>query len=201
MHQPAQFPVRDEGALQAYRGGRVRRLEQHVPSAQQLLGARQVKDDARIHRRGYVEGDARGEVGFDQAGDHVDTGALGGNHHMDAGCPRHLGDPADGTLYLLWGHHHQICQFVHDNHDVGQPFLVLKLWRHPGVVVHHVSRGRLGKAAVPTVHLLQHPLKRLGDPLHVYHDLRQQVRDAAVPCQLHPLGVHHQESEIVGCVL
>jgi hypothetical protein len=69
---------------------------------------------------GHVEGDARGEVGLDEAGDDVHARALGRQHQVDAGGARLLGDAGHRGLDVLGRAHHQIGELVDDHHDVGQ---------------------------------------------------------------------------------
>ena len=47
---------------------------------------------------------------------------------MDARCTGQLRQAADGILHLARGHHHKVCQLVHDNNNLRQLFrLVLIL--------------------------------------------------------------------------
>ena len=88
---------RDMGAVNALHPRRARRHKQHVAHAQRLLGA-QVKDGARIDLRGYLEGNAAGEIGLDEAGDDVDRGPLRGDQQMHARGAGHLRQPGDRAL-------------------------------------------------------------------------------------------------------
>ena len=71
----------------------------------------------------HGEGDARGEVGLDQAGDDVDRRPLGGDDQVDAGRAGKLGEAADLALDLERRRHHQVGQLV-DDHDPERHALV-----------------------------------------------------------------------------
>jgi hypothetical protein len=64
--------------------------------------------------------DARGDVGLDQAGDHVHAGALRGQDQVDAGGARLLRQAGNQLFDLLADHHHQVGQLVDHHHDVRQ---------------------------------------------------------------------------------
>ena len=66
-----------------------------------------------------------GNVGLDEAGDHIDRRPLGREDEVDAGGARFLREPRDQLLDLLADHHHQIGQLV-DHHD-DQRHLVQRL--------------------------------------------------------------------------
>jgi hypothetical protein len=96
------------------------RQEKHVSHAQQVFGAVGVDDGARIGFGGDLEGEAGGEIGLDDAGEHIHRGPLGGQNQVNAGGPRHLRQAGEGHLHIPGGHHHQVGQFVDDDDDVGQ---------------------------------------------------------------------------------
>ncbi len=108
----------DEGALHTGRLVRAHRQEEPVALADQLLGARLVEDDPAVGERGGGEGEPRGHVRLDQAGDDVDRGPLGGEHQVDAGGARQLGDADDGVLDVARRDHHQVGELVDDHQQV-----------------------------------------------------------------------------------
>ncbi len=69
-----------------------------------------------------MEGDAAGDIGFDDAGDHVGARGLGCDDHVDTGGARFLRDACDGGFDVGWGGLHEVGQLVHDDDDVGHPF-------------------------------------------------------------------------------
>ena len=68
---------------------------ERVAVAEQAVGADRVENRARIRTRGDLERDARREVRLDEAGDHVDRRALGGDDQVDAGGARLLREARD----------------------------------------------------------------------------------------------------------
>ena len=64
--------------------------------------------------------DAVGDVGLDEARDHVGRRTLGGDDQVDAGSASQLGDAADGELHLLADVHHEVGKLVDDDDDIGQ---------------------------------------------------------------------------------
>ena len=74
----------DEGCLKAVGGDGVGELDEGIAVAEELLSSAMIEDDLAILGGGNLEGDAAGDVGFDQASDHVDGGTLGGEEQVDA---------------------------------------------------------------------------------------------------------------------
>ena len=101
------------------------------PSPSRLSAPPCVEDDARVGLRGDVEGDARRDVGLDQAGDDVDRGPLGGHHEVHADRAAELAEADDGVLDLGRRDHHEVGELVHDDDDVRQRLLA---GRAPGVL-------------------------------------------------------------------
>ena len=108
----------DERALHPDRLARAHRQEQPVALADQLLGARLVEDDPAVGERRGGEGEPRRHVRLDQPGDDVDAGPLGGEHQVDAGRARELGDAHDGVLDVARRDHHQVGELVDDHQQV-----------------------------------------------------------------------------------
>ena len=63
--------VADEGAVATGDLGPARHIE-HVAHAQQLLGTHLTQNRAAVDFRGHLEGNPRGEVRLDRAGDNID---------------------------------------------------------------------------------------------------------------------------------
>jgi hypothetical protein len=112
--------VGDERALDADEFGRAGRQVKHVAFAQEFVRAHRVEDGARIHLGGDLEGDARGDVGLDDAGDDVHARPLRGDDAMNARGARHLRDAGDGHFDVGGRDEHQVGQFVNNNDDVAQ---------------------------------------------------------------------------------
>ena len=94
--------------------------EQHVARPEQRLGAVLVEDHARVGLRGDREGDPRGHVGLDHAGDHVDARGLRGEHEVDPDRARLLRQADDRVLDVGRRDHHQVGELVDHAEDVGQ---------------------------------------------------------------------------------
>ena len=75
-----------------------------------------VRESTRVATRKLM----RGEVGLDEAGDHVHAGALGGQHKVHAHGARHLRQSRHALFHVLAFEHHQVGQFVDQNQYVGQ---------------------------------------------------------------------------------
>ena len=110
--------VADVGALQPDRLVGPHRHEQPVTHADQLLGALLIEDDPAVGQRRRRERQPGRHVGLDQAGDDVDRRPLGGQHEVDAGRARLLGDPHDRVLDVARRRHHQVGELVDDRDDV-----------------------------------------------------------------------------------
>ena len=134
-------PVGDDGldlvlthprALDPPRDARGRREQQEVAPADEALGAGLVEDDTAVGERRDREGEPRGDVRLDDAGDHVDRRPLGGDDEVDPHRPRHLRDPADRLLDVARGDHHQVVQLVHHDEDERQPDMTgARAWLRP----------------------------------------------------------------------
>ncbi|OQB99364.1 MAG: hypothetical protein BWX79_03157 [Alphaproteobacteria bacterium ADurb.Bin100] len=197
-------PDRKAGA-----GGHV----QHVTHAQQRLGTHLVQDGAAVDLAADLEGDARRDVGLDQAGDHVHAGPLRGQDQMDAGGTRLLRQACDQFLDLLAHHHHQVGQFVNDDDDVGHAVQRLGRVRREaervvdellarlrlvdlGVVAGQIANAQLAQQLVAALHFAHAPVQAVGGLLHVGHHGRQQVRNAFVERHFQHLGIDHEKAHI-----
>ena len=108
----------DPGALDPVRPGSTRRSGAACRPCRSASRRRAVSRMTRESARLETEKASRdGHVGLDDAGDHVDRRALGGDHEVDADGPGHLGDAADTGLDVAGGHHHEVGELVHHHHD------------------------------------------------------------------------------------
>ena len=110
------FLVTDKCAVHAHREAGARRQVQHVAHAQQALGAHLVQDGAAVDLAAHLEAQTGGDVGLDQAGDHVHAGALGGQDQVDARRTGLLGQAGNQLFDFLAHHHHQVGQLVDHHH-------------------------------------------------------------------------------------
>ena len=186
---------------------------EHVAHAQQRFGAHLVKNGAAVDLAAHLEGDAGGNVGLDQAGDHIHAGALGGQNQVNASRTGLLRQARNQLFNLLAHHHHQVGQLVDDHHDVRQALQRLGLFRRQaegvvdelflglgfvdlGVVARQVAHAQLGHELVAALHLGHAPVQAVGGLFHVRHDRGQQVRNAFVDRHFQHLGVDHQQAHI-----
>ena len=98
---PLDLVIGDKHALQANRGRRIRRLEEHIAAAEQSLGSGLIEDHPAVDAGGHRKGDARREIGLDQAGDNIHRWALGGDDQVNAGRAGQLGQAGDQPLGLV----------------------------------------------------------------------------------------------------
>ena len=203
----------DVGPVHAHETRRGGRQIQHVAAAEELLGPVAVENRARVDLRRHAERDARWQVGLDQAGDHVDRRALGGQDEVDADGPRHLREAGDRLLHLAAREHHQVGQLVDGEHDVGQRLRqlvgirgrlagpavrLLQLCAHVPVVLLQVAHPFRRQLLVAFLHLVDGPAQGVGGQLRLDHHRRQQVGDVLVHAELEPLGIDQDEPHVVG---
>ena len=71
LDQYSDLWIRDEGALMAHRLGHIGGGEEEVASPQECLCSWPVDHGTAIDLARHREGDAGGDIGLDQSGDHV----------------------------------------------------------------------------------------------------------------------------------
>ena len=204
---------------------RAARHVEHVAHAQKLLGALFAQNGAAIDLARDLEGDPRGEIGLDGAGDHIHARALGGHDEVDAGGARHLRQALDAGLDLLARNHHQIGHLIHDHHDIGQGFggeflgfedgfagfvvkarlngarehlALRKRLAHAPVVTLDIAHPHLRHLAVALLHLAHHPFQRHHGLLGIGDDRRKQMRDTVIDGKLQHLRIDHDEAAFLG---
>ena len=119
---------------------------------------------------------------------------------MDAGGARHLRQPADLPLDVLGGGHHQVGQFIDDEHDVGQRLSAF-LFAHRRVVGVDVAHAEVAEKLIAIIHLHQQPGQRTHHLLDVGDHLAVEVRDAVVAGQLDHFGIDHHEAQAFRAML
>ena len=120
------FVVADKRAMHPNRETTTAGHVQHVAHAQQRLSAHLVQNRAAVDFAAHLKRQPGRDVGFDEAGDHVDAGALRCQDQMDASRACFLRQPGNQLFNLFTHHHHQIGQFVDHHHDIGQA--LQRLW-------------------------------------------------------------------------
>ena len=96
------------------------RAIEEVALAEQIFRAVLVEDDARVESARHLEGDARGDVRLDHAGDDFAARRLRGDDEMDAGGAGLGGQAGDGAFDVGGRGLHEIGQLVDDDDDVGE---------------------------------------------------------------------------------
>ena len=91
----------------------------HVTLTQQLLRTLLAKNGSTVDLGRNLEGDAGREVRLDCSCDDINRRALCRHDQVNTCGPCHLGQPLDGTLYILPCHHHEIGDFIDDHHQIG----------------------------------------------------------------------------------
>ena len=211
--------------MDARQFGGARREEKHVARAQEFFRPVLIKDGAGIHLRRYLKRDARGEIGLDDARNDVHRGALGGEDQVDARRSRHLGQTRQGFFHVALGDEHQICQFINEDHNIGQllrqgdifivrqrtmfgaifaqarqhAFFILfrnLLFQQP-VVGFDVFYAREADDLITAFHLLHRPFQHLGRHFGIQHHGVEEVRYAFIGRKFQPLGVNHKEFYLV----
>ena len=115
----ADLGLGDPGALDAHRSGGPGAEVEGITLASESLGPVLIEDDAGVELRGGGEGQTRGDVGLDEAGDHLGDGPLGGQDQVDPGGTGQLGDALNGGLDVLGRRHHEIGELIDDDQKVG----------------------------------------------------------------------------------
>ena len=103
--------------------------------------------------------------------------------------------PGDGALSIIRRHHHQVCQFVDDHHDIGHR---RQIGVEDTVVIDDVAGAGLTEFVVARVHLGRHPAQYADGSLQLDHHRRHQVGHAVIACQFDALGVDHDELYGIG---
>ena len=117
---PMHLIIRAKCAMHAHGHTGARWQVQHVTITQELVGTALIQNRPGIHARTHRKGNPRGDIRFDQSGDHIDGRPLGGQYKVNARGPRLLGDTRNQLLYLLAHNHHHVGEFVDHHDDAGQ---------------------------------------------------------------------------------
>ena len=134
--------VTDKSAMHPHRKTRAAGHVEHVTHAKQCLGSHLIQDGAAVYFAADLKAQAGGNVGLDQACDHVHAGTLGGQYQVNAGRPSLLGQPCNQLFNLLANHHHQVSQLINHHHNVRQALQRFRLIRGQteGVANHLAAR-------------------------------------------------------------
>ena len=121
---------------------------------------------------------------------------------MDARRSCQLGQTADGFLHLARSHHHQVRQLVHDDDDLGQALrrvriALFPLLLHLLIIPLQVAHVPVREFLIPVFHLRNAPVQRAGSLLRIGDNRNQKMGDAVVYAQLHHLGIHQDQLDLI----
>ena len=113
---------------------------QHITHTQEGFCAHLIEDGSAVNFAAHLECNARRNIGFDQAGDDVHTGALRCQNQMDSCGAGLLRQTRNQFLDFFTNHHHQVGQLINHHHDMRQSLQWLRsLWRQAKRVVNKLS--------------------------------------------------------------
>ena len=196
-HNLLHLVVGDEAALHTLGLSLPQRCIEHVALADQLLCARRIENDTRLHRGGNRERNTRRDIRLHQASNHVGRRSLRRDDQMHARRTAHLRHTANGLFDLLGRNQHQVRQLVDHDHDLRHR-LKFAARACLFIVRRQIAHARVRHQTVPTHHLRHCPLKRARRLLGVGHDRDEQVRNAVINAELNHFGVDHDELDLFG---
>ena len=169
-----------------------------------------------------MEGDAGGNVGFNDPGDDCSTWGLGGDDEVNAGGAGFGGEKGDSVFYIGRSDLHEVRQLVDDDHDVGKAirerffggggrscFPVFQLRGEiklldavgnadSSIIGGDVSDAGFCHIAVPLFHFDGDPAKSEENFFRFGDDGDDEVGETIVNLKLDDLGIDQDEAEIVG---
>ena len=169
--------------------------EEHVALTEQRLGPALVEDHPRVGLRGDGEGDPRGDVDLDRAGDDVGRGPLRRQHQVDPGRARLLRQADDRVLDFGRGDHHQVRELVDHAEDVRQRRVAVLL--AVAVELAEVAAAGLAHDPVAGLHLADQVGEDVGGQARRGDHRRQQVRHVLVVVELDLLRVDQDQADLV----
>ena len=205
--------IAHKGAMHAHRVARATVHVQHVAHSKQRLGTHLIQNGARINFAAHLESNARGDIGLDEASDHINAWALCCQNQMHPSSPCFLCKTCNQLFDFFAHHHHQIGQLVNDHHHMGQATqglgrvgrqtkgvvnksLLFSGFIDFGVVTGQISNAQFAHELVAPLHLDHTPIQRMGGLTHVCHDRCQQVRNPLIDGHLQHFGVDHEQPHI-----
>ncbi len=173
-----------------------------------------------------MEGDAGGDIGFDDAGDDGGAWGLGGDDEVDTGGAGFGGEEGDGVFDFGGGDLHEVGELVDDDDDVGkaigEDFLVggkrgsgfgfiaiFEAWgevegfdsfgnKGAGVEADDIADGSFGHVAVAFFHFVDDPAEGEEDFFGFGDDGDDEVGESVIDLEFDDFGVDEDEAEIVG---
>ena len=98
------------------------------------------------------------------------------------------------------GHHHQVVELVHDDHNEGEPIESVVV-DHAGIpllpVARDITNAGIGEKLVATLHLRDGPLQSIGGLLGTRYDPGQQVGHVVVLTHLDALRIDEYQPHLL----
>ena len=201
------FFFSDKGCVDALETAGAGGKEEHVAAPEEGFGTVAVDDGAGVDLGGEAEGHAGGDVGFDEAGDDVDGGALGGEDEMDADGAGHLCETGDGLFDVGAVEHHEIGELVDDDHDVGEGFLVDVFEEVLAAVIEELVElvdvaDVVGCEQLEAAfHLADGVAQGISCKFGFGDDGRKEVWNALVHAEFDAFGIDEDHADLFGCGL
>ncbi len=170
--------------------GRCSHVE-HVTFAEEIFCADAIEDRARVDGAYHTEGDAGGDIGFDETGDDIHTRALGSDDEVHTDGTSHLCDACDHCLRVFaMLTHHEVGELIDDDDDAREFLIIFLLLL---VVLCEISHTYFREAMEASTHFRDRPSEGLEGFLGLCDHGREQVWNAVVGHELHALGVDEDE--------
>ena len=173
-----------------------------------------------------MEGDAGGDIGFNDAGDNCGAWGLGCDDEVDTGGAGFGGEEGDGVFDFGGGNLHEVGELVDDDDDVGKAigkdFLVggkggsgfgfiaiFEAWgevegfdsfgnKGASVEADDIADGSFGHVAVAFFHFVDDPAEGKEDFFGFGDDGDNEVGESVIDLEFDYFGVDKYEAEIVG---
>ena len=188
----------DKYSLEPIRRHRTCREVEHVTTSEEILGTYLVEDRTGVDIRGNGEGYSRGDIRLDETRDDVDRWSLCREDEMESDGSSLLCDSSDsGFDFLLVPTHHEVCEFIDDDHDDGHPIFGDDF----RIVLFEIAYTQWLHRRVSAFHLSDSPLEGIECLIGGIDDRSEEVRDAIIDPEFDLLRVDHDHTEFRRSIL
>ena len=208
------FIIRHKRPMHPNRVPAARRHVQHVPHSQQGLGPHLIQNRARIDLARYLKRHPGRNIRFNQARNHIHRRALGCQNQMQTRRPGFLRNPRNQFFHLFTHHHHQIRQFIDDDHNRGQFFqrfrrirgntewirdqdFIFRRLSDFAVVARQIAHPQMRHQFIATFHFIHRPIQGMASMFHVRHHRGQQMRNAFIHRHFQHFRVDQNQTHIL----
>ncbi len=110
---------------------------------------------------------------------------------MHTSSPGHLGQAGNRCFHVLGGYHHQVCQLIDNDHNIGQFFF--------GNLVIGDKRfdPHLLQQLVAPLHLANRPDQSPACHLGFHNHRMQQMGNTFIHRQFNPFGINQQQTNLI----